>query len=125
MRSIALTAAFLASQACGAVLDFIMVGDFGWTFNMTLPHMNFDGLNYYVGNLTANGGKIDFMMTMGDNMYLANETHPTDEDVDTIMALFNKTHIKDLKIWAIRGNHDCLSVDPYFETKITDRYPNW
>jgi hypothetical protein len=54
-----------------------MVGDFGWTFNMTLPHMNFDGLNYYVGNLTANGGKIDFMMTMGDNMYLANETHPT------------------------------------------------
>ena len=119
MRYIALTAAFLASQACGAALDFIMVGDFGWTFNMTLPHMNFDGINYYVGNLTANGGKIDFMMTMGDNMYLANETHPTDADVDTVMALFNKTHIKDLKIWAIRGNHDCLTVDPYFETKIT------
>ncbi len=67
----------MASQALGAALDFIMVGDFGWTFNMTLPHMNFDGINYYVGNLTENGGKIDFMMTMGDNLYLANETHPT------------------------------------------------
>ncbi len=36
----------MASQALGAALDFIMVGDFGWTFNMTLPHMNFDGINY-------------------------------------------------------------------------------
>lgn len=70
-------AALVATQAYGAALDFIMVGDFGWTFNMTLPHMNFDGINYYVGNLTEKGGKIDFMMTMGDNMYLANETHPT------------------------------------------------
>jgi hypothetical protein len=43
----------LAGIANSAPLDFIMVGDFGWTFNMTLPHLNFDGLNAYVGNLTA------------------------------------------------------------------------
>jgi hypothetical protein len=64
-------------------------------------------------------------MTMGDNIYMQNETHPTQEDIDTVMALFNKTHIKDLKIWAIRGNHDCKTVDPYFEINITKRYPNW
>lgn len=41
------------------------------------------------------------------------------------MELFNKTNINNLKTYAIRGNHDCTSVDPYFQTKITERYPNW
>lgn len=102
-----------------------MVGDFGWTFNMTNSHLNFDVVNAFVGNFTSKGGKIEFMMSMGDNMYLKNELYPTEEDVDTVMSLFNKTHIKDLSIWAIRGNHDCTSADPYFQTKITQRYPTW
>lgn len=100
--------------ASAAPLEFLMVGDFGWTLNMTNPHLNFDAINAYVGNLTAQGGKIDFMMSMGDNMYLVNETHPTKEDVESVMSLFNKTHIKDLKTFAIRGNHDCTTADPYF-----------
>ena len=91
-----------------------MVGDFGWTFNMTVPNLNFDALNTYVGNIKQKGGHIDFLMTMGDNMYLENELHPTDQDVDTVMGLFNRSHIKDLNIWAIRGNHDCTTADPYF-----------
>lgn len=62
---------------------------------------------------------------MGDNLYLKNETHPTDEDVDKMMALFDKPNLKDLNIWAIRGNHDCLTADPYFEVNITKRYPTW
>jgi hypothetical protein len=49
-------------------LDYLMVGDFGWTFNMTNSQLNFDAINSYVGNLT--GEKIDFFMSMGDNMYL-------------------------------------------------------
>jgi hypothetical protein len=66
---------FLYSAKCA--LEYIMVGDYGWTFDMTVPKLNFDGLNAYVGNLTAKGGHIDFIMTMGDNMYLANEVYPT------------------------------------------------
>ena len=91
-----------------------MVGDFGWTFNITEPDQNFIGLNYYVRNLTAKGEKIAFLMSMGDNKYLKNESYPTEQDVDTIMSLFNKSHLKDLDIWAIRGNHDCVAVDQYF-----------
>ncbi len=56
-------------------------------------------------------------------MYLADEVHPTQKDVDTVMALFTKPNLKNLNVWAIRGNHDCLTEDPYFETKITERYP--
>jgi hypothetical protein len=88
-----------------------MVGDFGWTLNMTIPNLNFDALNAYVGNITQKGGHIDFLMTMGDNMYLTNEVYPTQDDVDTVMSLFNRPHIKDLNIWAIRGNHDCVTAD--------------
>ena len=51
-------------------LDYIMVGDFGWTFNMTNSERNFDAIDAYVGNITAKSGKINFLMSMGDNMYL-------------------------------------------------------
>jgi hypothetical protein len=54
-----------------------MVGDFGAIFNMKNSHLNFDAINAYVGNLTSKGGKIDFMMSMGDNMYSENEAYPT------------------------------------------------
>lgn len=47
-----------------------MVGDFGWTMDMTNPQRNFDALDAYVGNLTQKGGHIDFLMSMGDNWYL-------------------------------------------------------
>ena len=58
-------------------LDYIMVGDFGWTFDMTNTQINFDAINAYVGNITANGGKINFLMTMGDNLYTENDLDPT------------------------------------------------
>ena len=65
-------------------------------------------------------------MSMGDNMYIANESYPSQQDVDLMMSLFvNRTHLKDLYIYAIRGNHDCGSVDPYFQVNITKRYPTW
>ncbi len=79
MKLISLTASvfMMAGIAYSAPLDFLMVGDFGWTLNMTNPQLNFDAINAYVGNLTAQGGKIDFIMSMGDNMYVENETYPT------------------------------------------------
>jgi len=102
-----------------------MVGDYGWVFNMTNPKLNFDALDAYVGNITANGGHIDFLMSMGDNMYLTNEYHPPEKEVDEVMQLFNRKNIKDLNIWAIRGNHDCTSEDQYFQVNLTKKYPTW
>lgn len=95
----------LVSPSMG--LDYLIVGDFGWTMNMTNSQLNFDAINSYVGNLTAKGEKIDFFMSMGDNMYLEKEANPSQADVDTIMSVFNRPNLKDLPIFAIRGNHDC------------------
>ena len=53
-------------------------GDFGWTPDMSDPIKNFDAINSYVGNWTQKGGKIDFFMTAGDNIYVKNEEYPTD-----------------------------------------------
>ena len=67
-------------------VDFILVGDFGWTQNMTDPNLNFDAINAYVGNQTSTLGTIfDFIMTSGDNLYVKNETYPTDAEADLMM----------------------------------------
>lgn len=42
-----------------------------------------------------------------------------------MMSVFNRTNLQDLYIYAIRGNHDCAILDPYFEVNITKRYPTW
>jgi len=118
-------AAIAAVPAMATGLDFLMVGDFGWTLDMTNPQKNFDVIDSYVANVTNAGGKIQFFMTMGDNIYAHNETHPSDEDVESMFSLFNRTHIKDLYIYAIRGNHDCVTADQYFEVNFTKKYPTW
>lgn len=38
-------------KQASCALDYIMLGDFGWTFNMTVPNLNFDALNAYVGKV--------------------------------------------------------------------------
>jgi predicted phosphohydrolase len=65
--------AAISTVSAASGLDFIMVGDFGWIMNMTNSQKNFDVINSYVGNVTAKGGKIDFLMTMGDNIYSETE----------------------------------------------------
>jgi|LauGreDrversion4_2_1035121.scaffolds.fasta_scaffold71153_2 tartrate-resistant acid phosphatase type 5 len=64
-------------------------------------------------------------MTMGDNLYIANESNASQADVDLMMSVFDRPNLKDLLIYAIRGNHDCAIPDPYFEVNITNRYPTW
>ena len=97
-------------------LDILLIGDYGWTPNMTDPDLNFNAINSYVGNWTnLKGGKIDMFMTTGDNIYVRNEQHPSDADADKMMSLFlNRQYLKNLPVWAIRGNHDCYALDAYF-----------
>ena len=107
-------------------LDILLIGDFGWTPDMSDPIKNFDAINSYVGNWTQKGGKIDFFMTAGDNIYVKDEERPTFAEADTVMQLFqNRSNLKDLDIWAIRGNHDCYALDAYFEVNLTKRYQTW
>ena len=42
-----------------------------------------------------------------------------------MMSVFNRTNLKDLYIYAIRGNHDCVANDQYYQVNITKKYPNW
>lgn len=40
------------------------------------------------------------------------------------MGLFEREHLKDMPVWAIRGNHDCY-FDENFELQKTDEYEQW
>lgn len=39
-----------AGLTLASCLDFLLIGDFGWTQDMTEPNLNFDAINAYVGN---------------------------------------------------------------------------
>ncbi len=115
----------MAVAAVSAVraLNILVIGDYGWTRNMTDPDLNFDALNAYVGNLST---PVDFILTTGDNLYVLNEEHPTDAEADLMMSLFStRPHLKDLEIWPVLGNHDCYALDRYFQVKLAQRYPTW
>ena len=45
---------------------------------------------------------------MGDNLYPVNATGPTNGELQEMMGLFeSRENIRDLPIYAVRGNHDC------------------
>ena len=41
-----------------------------------------------------------------------------------MMTLFERKHLKNLPVWAIRGNHDCM-FDENFELKKAHQYHQW
>lgn len=54
-----------------------------------------------------NEDDIDYFITMGDNIYPVNQSAPTIQELDLMLSLFKGESVKDLPIYAIRGNHDC------------------
>jgi len=36
-----------------------------------------------------------------------------------MMSLFEREHLKDIPVWAVRGNHDCYFLDENFELDKT------
>lgn len=105
-------------------LEFLLIGDYGWTPDMTDPNLNFDAINQYA----SEGNNFDFIMTTGDNIYAnqSNESYPTMEEADMVMKLFStRQYLKDKEIWPVRGNHDCYAVDSMFEVNLSKKYPNW
>ena len=89
---------------------------------MSDPNLVFDAIEKM--KATAEPGSIEdgeFFMTVGDNLYPRVDKNPTEEEFDTVMSLFNRTHLQDLKVNAIRGNHDCY-FDENFELRMVDKY---
>ena len=52
MRGLIIILSLYSTLSLAAQLDFLMVGDFGWTFDMNNSFKNFDVIDAYVGNLT-------------------------------------------------------------------------
>ena len=103
-------------------VNFFIVGDFGWVQDMTDPNTVFDAIRDTKAN--AEPGSIDdgeFFVTVGDNLYPKDGFNPTDEEFATMMTLFERDDLKNLKIHAIRGNHDCY-FDDDFELDKTEEY---
>jgi hypothetical protein len=42
-----------------------------------------------------------------------------------MFSLFDRPNLRDLYIYAVRGNHDCQTSDPYFEVNFTKNHPTW
>merc|ERR1719454_1169184 len=75
-------------------------------------------------NNIANETEIDGFITMGDNLYPVNSTDPTDDEFQTMLKLFKRDKLKDIPIFAIRGNHDC-----YYQKELllnlSKKDPQW
>ena len=50
---------------------------------------------------------IDFMMTMGDNIYPVDGVNPTDDEFD-VMMFHSKMKLERQDNFAVRRNHDCF-----------------
>ena len=79
---------------------------------MTSANLTFDKMNEIAGNSSDPRNKIDFFLTMGDNIYPTVAEEPTQEEFDLVMGLWTKReNLQDKTIYAVRGNHDCYFND--------------
>jgi len=92
---------------------------------MTDPNSVFDAIDSVKSSAEKNSNDDgQFFLSVGDNIYPVNETNPTDSEWETVMSLFEREHLKDMPVWAIRGNHDCYFEDD-FELRKAHEYDQW
>ena len=123
-----LTLASLAATASAKDgVSFVVIGDFANLKAMGNPNKVFDNINQLKANADPNSAEnFDFFVTTGDNLYVADAKNPTQEEFKKMMDLFlTRNSIKDLPIYPVRGNHDCLFNDMYVEPKLQQQYPTW
>ena len=87
-----------------------MVGDFGYIGNgLTIAKSIFKKMDEVIDDTSSAENQIDFIMTTGDNVYPLVGSAPEDSEVTAVLDLFRNTNnIKNLDIYPVRGNHDCL-----------------
>lgn len=115
-----------AAQAKDGI-SFVVMGDFGNVRHMRLPNQIFDDIDSM--KRTAKSGSaedFDFFLTVGDNIYPSNVHTPSTAEWDAMLGLFSKrSHIKDLPIYPVRGNHDCYVTDMDAELKLHSKNSKW
>lgn len=105
-------------------LDVFLVGDFGQVVDLSIAERTFNSMNDIVKEAKTPEDNIDYIFTMGDNIYPAKPTAPTDDEFELMMSLFNKSHLDNKTIYPIRGNHDCR-FDINRELELAKQYPKW
>ena len=109
-------------------ISFVVVGDFGWADdNFRTANTVFDHINEMKQNAELDTIEdFDFFVTTGDNLYPKTPAEPTQEELDTMVELFEKREaISDLPIYPVRGNHDCYFKDQRAEIELNRRHPTW
>lgn len=92
---------------------------------MTDPNSVFDAIDSVKANaVPGSNDDAQFFISVGDNIYPVNETAPTDDEWATVMGLFQRENLKDMPVWAIRGNHDCY-FDMDFELIKSKESNQW
>ena len=105
-------------------IDFFVVGDYGDVHNPNHAEHTFCKLDEIIANGTTDRDKIDFIMTAGDNIYPQHSTEPTDEEFEKMLSFFKKDNLKDLFVYAVRGNHDSY-FDWKKEIELSSKYSKW
>jgi hypothetical protein len=86
---------------------FFVIGDYGVVTSMATPNMVFDAMDGVVAGAANNTiGNPEFFVACGDNIYPKVANAPTELEFETMLSLFERPNIKDLPVYAIRGNHD-------------------
>lgn len=98
-----------SAKATKVGLDFFMVGDYGYVGNMAPAYLTFNKMDDIIDDTSDPRNNIDFLMTMGDNLYpWTDSKNPSDAEFDVMMSLFTqRDNLKSKTIYAVRGNHDC------------------
>jgi hypothetical protein len=118
-----LTEAVLAKDG----LSFVLVGDFGDMSDLSRAEKVFDSINYLKDKAQPESPEdFEFFLTVGDNLYPSIPSSPTEDEFSNMMNLFLKRDkIKDLSIYPVRGNHDCLFNSLDKELELQKQYPTW
>lgn len=109
-------------------ISFVVVGDFGVIKHMDGPNDVFHDIDHMKKN--AQPGSVedfDFFLSVGDNLYPKDNTNPTSSEFLEMLDLFRtREHLKDIPIYPVRGNHDCVFEDEMdIEIKLKKEYAAW
>lgn len=107
-------------------ISFVVVGDFGNIKEFERPSAVFDAISMMKENAEKDSSEdFEFFITTGDNLYPIEPENPSEDEFEKVMSLFSsRDAIKDLPIYPVRGNHDCI-FDDNLEIEIASKYPNW
>jgi hypothetical protein len=107
-------------------VDFFVIGDYGWVQDLTDSNLTFDAMDSIKAKAEpGSNDDFEFFVTVGDNLYPRVGDSPTKEEFADMMNLFgSREHLKDLKIYPVRGNHDAY-FDWKAEIELSKAYDSW